>query len=323
MSKVNLQVNLIAYDDVNPSNNPQIRPFDLLYKKSGISANEPVSQSKNIAAGAEMSIFSGTRTTAIDGTTEFTSTRPDPSKNTYRFEHVAGTAPVLRTDRAIGIDNTTQFAITVNGPIMTLTHSGGTAPDFSNVQVADILNILSGAGPSSSNQGRFSVLSKTVDSISVSNLSASAQTFTVLDDTKLLVYSNGASSNQIQIGDKVIISGGFSSAAFGTYEITEVTPGWFEVSVGYPNGIPTEADVVVGASGLVFYTSAKKMVLIAAQQKCSVKINGATDDKIELSPEELNNPEKPALFITQGTVYSLSIKNLSVEPLQVLIASVE
>lgn len=323
MSKVNLQVNLIAFDDVKPSNNPQIRAFDLLYKKTEVPASEPVSQSKVIPAGSTMSIFDGTRDTDIDGTTEFTSTRPDSTKNIYRFSHTGGTAPALRTDRAIGIDNTTEFTVTVNGPIMTLTHSAGTAPDFSNVIVGDILNIMSGAGPSSNNQGMFTILSKTVDSISVSNLSASAQVFVVLDADKLLVYSNGASDNKIQIGDKVIISAGFSSSVFGTYEITQVTPNWFEVLVGYPNGIPTEADVIVGVNGLTFYSSAKKMILVAAQQRCSLRINGATDDRLELIPEELDNPEKPALFITQGIVYNLSIKNLSVEPLQVLIASVE
>jgi hypothetical protein len=323
MSKVNLQVNLIAYDDIKVSNNPAIRPFDLLYKQSGLDASEPISQSKVIAPSTEMVIFDGIRTTSIDGSSAFTSTRPDINKNVYRFTNVAGTAPIFRTSRAIGADLTTVFTITVNGPIMTLTNSSGTAPNFTSVQVGDILNILPGSGPSSSNQGRFTILAKTSNSLSVNNILTSAQTFTILDTSAFLVYSNGASGNQIQIGDKAIISAGFSSSVFGTYEILEVTPSWFEISIGYPNGIPLESSKIPTASGLIFYSSAKKMLLVAAQQRCSLKINGATGDNLELIPSELDNPEKPALFITQGVVYSLSINNLSIESLQILIASVE
>jgi hypothetical protein len=322
LGKLNIQVNSIAYEDLVASNNPMVRNFDLQYKSAGIAASEAVSESFVIPAGATSVIFDGTRTTSIAADSAFTSSKPDANKNTYRFTHVSGTAPALRTDRAIGIDNTSVFVLSVNGPIATLTNTAGTPIDTTSVQVGDILNLLPLCGASVSNQGRFTVLSKTSNSVSYQNLNAVAQTFTVSTASDFLIYSNG-SPNQVQIGDKVKISAGFSSAVFGTYSVTEVTPAWFEVSVAAPNGIPLETAIVPGVSGLVFYSSSKKFVLIAAQDKCVARFNGDTSDSNEIEPEAVNNPEKPGMLLKQGAAYSLSIKNLSLSPLKVLVASAE
>lgn len=158
--------------------------------------------------------------------------------------------------------------------------------------------------------------------MSFQNLSASAQSFTVADFTKLQIFSNGT-PNQVQIGDKMVLSAGFSSASFGTFEVSEATPSWVEVRISYPNGIPLETGVVPTASGMIFYSSAKKLVMVASQGKASVKINGSTSDSTVVEPLEANNPEKPGLYIQQGTVYSLSIKNLSVDTIEAIVASVE
>jgi hypothetical protein len=323
LGKLNLQVNSIAYEDLNASNNPLVRNFDLQYKVAGLPVQEAISESFLIPPSATVTVFDGTRTTAIASDTAFTSSKPDPNKNIYRFTYVSGTNPVFRNDRAIGIDNTSVFAITVNGPIATLTNTGGTPIDTTSVQVGDILNLLPLSGASIANRGKFTILSKTATSLTYQNLNAVAQTFTVNTASDFLVYSNGTVGNQIQVGDKVKISAGFSSSVFGTYSITEVTPSWFEISVAAPNGIPLETSVTPGVSGLVFYSSAKKFVLIAAQDKCAARFNGDIGDLSEIEPEVIGNPEKPALLLKQGSAFSLVIKNLSLSSLKVLVASAE
>ena len=323
MGKLNLQVNSIAYEDLNASNNPLVRNFDLQYKTAGMPVQEAISESFLIPPSATVTVFDGSRTTAIAGDTAFTSSRPDPNKNIYRFTHVSGTSPVFRNDRAIGIDNTSVFSITVNGPVATLTSTGGTPIDTTLVQVGDILNLLPLCGASVANQGKFVVLAKTSTSLSYQNLSAVAQSFTVNTASDFLVYSNGTSGNQIQVGDKVKISAGFSASVFGTFSVTEVTPSWFEIAVAAPNGIPLETSVVPSTSGLTFYSAAKKFVLIAAQDKCVARFNGDTSDLNEIEPEVIGNPEKPALLLKQGAAFSLVIKNLSLSPLKVLVASAE
>lgn len=324
MSVLNLQLNSIAYKDTKPSNNPSLRIFDLGFKLLGQCVDRPKSEDFSIAPGETRVIFNGTRTTAIDGTTEFTVSQPDPvTPNLYRFSRSAGTAPVFRTDRAPAVDNTTVLSVSVNGPLMTLTNSSGTPMDTTNVVVGDLLKLESGSGFNNANIGRFTILAKTVNSITVENLNATAETATVLDFTKFLVYSNGGSNNQIQINDKVAISAGFSPATWGTYSIVEVTPMYFEILASFPNGLPIETGIIPGAAGLVFYSSAKKFVLIAAQQKCSVRHNADTSDNAVIEPIEVNNPEKPGIYIKQGTSYALSIKNLGLETLNLIVATAE
>lgn len=323
MPTLNFQLNAVAYKDIKPSNNPSIRVFDLAYKQLGVSVNHPDADDLSIAPGETRVIFDGTRTTSIDGTTAFTMTQPDPSLNVYRFTRSAGTAPAFRTDRAPGVDNTSAFTVSLNGPLATYTNTGGTPLSTASTQVGDILKIENGAGFSQANSGRFVILAKTSSSLTVQNLNAVVESIVLSDFTKFLVYSNGGASNQVQIGDKVIISAGFSPATQGTYEIVEVTPSYFDIAAANPNGLPLESGIIPGATGLVFYNSAKKFLLIAAQQKCSVRHNADTSDNVLLEPGEVNNPERPAVYIKQGTTYALSIKNLSLETLEITVASAE
>lgn len=323
MSKTNLQVNLISFEDIQVSNNPQIRNFDLSYRLLGMEGKDPVSATRMIAAGETKTLFNGTRSTLIDGTTGFSISRPNATLNTYRFTAAAGTPPEFRTARSTSIDTTTQFALSVNGPIATLTNASGTPMVTTNIQIGDILNVFPGSGASVANLGRFIVLSKTTNSISFQNLSATAQAFVVLNTSLFLVYSNGGSNNQAQIGDKIIISDGFSSSIFGTYDLAEVTPNWFEIQVAAPNGIPLELGVIPGIAGMVVYSSAKQLLFIAALDRCAIYINGMVTDSIQIQPVDPQNIEKPGLYIQQGTVYQLAIKNLSLSNLQVLVASVE
>lgn len=323
MPTLNFQLNAVAYKDVKPSNNPSIRVFDLAYKQLGVSIDHPDADDLSIAPGETRIVFNGTRTTSIDGTTAFTITRPDPSTNTYRFSHSGGTAPAFRTDRLPGVDNTSTFTVSINGPLATYTNTGGTPLSTASVQVGDLLKIENGSGFSQANSGRFVILAKTSTSVTVQNLNAVVESITLTDFTKFMIYSNGGATNQIQIGDKVIISAGFSPATQGTYEIAEVTPSYFEILAGNPNGLPLESGIIPGVAGLVFYSSAKKFLLIAAQQKCSIRHNADTSDNVLLEPGEVNNPERPAIYIKQGTTYALSIKNLSLETLNVIVASAE
>jgi hypothetical protein len=184
---------------------------------------------------------------------------------------------------------------------------------------------MPGSGFSQSNQGKFTILAKTSTSISFQNLNAAAESATILDPLNFLIYSNGGgSSNQIQIGDRVVISAGFSEATRNTYTIYEVTPLWFEVLIGAPNGIPLESGIIPGASGIIFYNNSKSYVMVAAQNKCSIRINAdSSDNSVVEPPFEVDNPEKPGIYMKHGTVYAMSIKNLSLEPMSFIVATVE
>ncbi len=323
MSQTNLQVNLIVFSDNTASNNPLLRNIDVTYKLMGQPSSNPDSKTITLSPGEVRTIYDGTRSTSIDGTTAFTVTRPDPTKNVYRFTSVGGTPPAFRVDRVPGITTTTQFTVTVNGPIATMTAS--TLPfDTTNIQVGDLIKIDSGSGLSASNQGRFSIVAKTLTSVSFKNLSAVGETATVADASKILVYSNGGGvANQVQIGDKVVISAGFSSATFGQYEVLEVTPLYFDICAGTPNGLPLESSIIPTASGLLFYSQAKKFVMVAAEDKVAVRCNGDVTDNTLVEPIEPNNPEKVGLFLKNGQLYKLVLKSMTIDPVSVTYSTIE
>jgi hypothetical protein len=319
MPQINVQVNAIAFYDNAPSNNPLLRAFDLTVKAFGISTTNPDQRSYILAPDEEKVIYDGTRTTLVTNSTAFNVTRPDLTKDTYRF--TGNTASAFRTERATGADTSTSLTISVNGPVSTFTVSAGTF-NTSSIQVGDILKIEAGAGCSASNQGRFSIIGKTSTSISIKNLNAAGETFTITDASKFMIYSNGGGiSNQIQINDTVILSSGFSPATQGSYQVIEVTPTWFEVDIGASNGIPLETGIVPTTSGLIFYSSAKKFVLITSQDKISVKFNTDSTDNTIVEAVEANNPEKPGILLKNGMFYKLTVKNLGLNPTSIIVAS--
>jgi hypothetical protein len=322
MSTTNLLVRYIAFNDTNVSNNPAIRIADLSYNLTGQKANKPKSQDLCIPAGQTLNIFNGFRSTGMDNTTAFTITRPDVNLNIYRLTHSSGAAPAFRTAVSLGIDGTTVVVVTVNGPLMKIANSSGTPMVTTGLSVGDVLNILPTSGMAQANQGRFTVIAKDASSITVENSNAVAETATLVP-AGFLTYSNGAASNQILIGDKIVINGGLSPVSFGTYQVTEVTPEWIEFLAAENSGLPQETDVVVGTQGFKAYSSAKTFVLIAAQQNCSVRCNGDTSDNVMIEPKEVNNQELPGLFLKQGLVYSLDIKNLSLETLNLVVVTSE
>lgn len=322
-SQLNLQINAIAFADNNPSNNPMLRHFDLTYKLLGLAAKNPDQKPYSVAPNSSQVIYDGTRSNSIDGTTEFDVSKPYLDKNTYRFSwNGNGTAPVFRTDRAAGITTSSQFTISINGPVATLTNTAGPFVT-TNIQIGDILLMQSGAGASAANQGRFSIIAKTANSISIQNLNGAAESFTVADASKMLIYSNGGSNNQAQIGDKVMLSAGFSPASFAVYEIVEVTPDWFEVNVGSPNGIPLETGIIPTATGLVIYKTVKQFVLVAAQQKVSLSFNDDTSNTVLVEPIEPDNAERPGILLKNGSFYKLTINNTGINTANIIVATVE
>jgi len=409
MSQINLQVNALAFSDNQASNNPLVRNFDLTYKIPGISVDNPSGPTYKLAPGEVRTIYNGTRTLAIDGTTAFDVSLPDPSTNIYRLTASAGTPPSFRTDRLPGVDGTTVFTMTMSGPVATftapsvaavpasfsgqvagmttdvtltavtagtvgnsialtgdgtssisslisawnianpsnqvgLTSGDGTQiPSLSaviqlanganaitginttNIVVGDILKLEPGVGNSATNQGEFVIIAKTASSISIKNVNGTGETWTVLDPTKFYVYSSGGgNSNQVQIGDTVILSMGFSPASLGSYEISDVTPNWIEFSVGSQGGLPLETGIMPTAAGMVIYSAAKTFALIACVDTISVRFNADASDNTQVIPSiEPNNVEKPGLLLKTGPYYMLVIHNMSLNPTEVLVASGE
>jgi len=312
MSKMNVFVYLNAYKDSNPSNNPSMNNFKWIRELQGLSAKEPQSIEFTLAPGESKVMFDGQRALLSDSTTTYSLTLQAGS--IYVLKHTAGTAPAFRTLRNIGYDATTQITVTVSGSLMTLTSTGGTPITTTSVLVGDEVSV--GVGFNAANRGRFKIISKTANSITVENASALAEGPVTLgsDYTEdMRIYS----ASGVQKGDKIRLGSGFSLTAQNTYTVTGVQDNlveFFSASV-----LPNETGLV--NPSVVIYSSAKKLIYAETNKPVDVNINGVAESKIE--PFIEGNNSLPGMLLKRSTMWSMTITNNSTDTATLYFISIE
>lgn len=315
MSKFNFLIYLNAFSDPSSSNAPSLSNFKWTRDMNGIPAQNPISEALSISPGDTKGIFSGTRTLNGDNTTNYSLTLKSLSSNTYRISWTSGTLPNFRLKRAIAGDATTQVTVTRNGPLTIFTVTGGTAMNFTSVQVGDMARI--GSLFNVSNQGEFKILSKNTNSFTVENESGAAEgPITLTSDfaNQVRIYS----SNNVQKGDTLVIASGFSSVSFGSYQVTDVTD--YYVEFYSTDVLPVESGII--SSDLSIYYSAKSFLYVESDQKISIAINGSQNITVE--PFIINDSVKPGVFMVHANIFALSIQNLNFStPAQVFLVTLE
>lgn len=320
MSEIlNLNTSLLTYDDTDQgtTNNPMRRLSDWTRRFSNVVVSRAKSSSFVIDPGQSLLLFSGVRTTSIDGTTAFGMSLLSSSTSTYRFTNSAGAAPAFRTARALATSALSQVVVAINNNAVA-TFTVSIAGSFAAAQVGDILRIAGVAtgdasGPfAAGNEGYWVVLSATASVLTCRRLagaafSGSAETVIlgVTFATLFTVYSSAG----VQIGDKVEISAGFSVVTQRTFTVSQVAPTFFEVVSADP--LPLETGILPGAAGMVFYTAAKKVVYCEVDQEAVVRPNGYTGDLIRLSPFTPSDSSLVASYQQIGNIFSLTVVNKS------------
>jgi hypothetical protein len=314
MSKLNFLVHLNTYSDASASNNPSLSNFKWTREITGIPASNPISEAFSLAPGESKTIFSGVRSILVDGTTQFSLQLKPLSSSTYRLLATSGQIPGFRTARSTGADATTEVTAVVNGPIVTLSSTGGTAFDFSSVVVGDIVKI--GDQFNTLNQGEYKILAKTATSITVENYTGVNEGPVTLGATfadQIRIFS----ATGVQEGDIVVIKSGFSSVTFGSYKITDVTDNYIEF---YSTSVlPQETGII--SADLAIYSQAKNLVYLESSQKSTVEINGTQMTAME--PFIINNSKQPGVFMIKATVYSFTVTNNSLDTASCFVATVE
>lgn len=318
MAKFSGMIFLNTYSDGNPSNSPDMNNFKWTRNYSGMTVANPTSQQLTLAPGETRSLFSGVRTLLQDSTTVYSIALKPLSSNTYILSATGGTLPNFRTPRVLGIDATTQITVTLNGPIATFTSTGGTALNTTTVQVGDyvqvgnLFNIL--------NQGVWQVISKTANSLTINHEGGTGESSITLGSgfaTQLSAFSAAG----VQVGDTLVISGGFSPASWGSYEVTAVTANTIEFYE--TNLLPQESGIVTQA--IAAYSDAKQLVYLEADSAVAVILNGVVVANITpfVVPGVLGATTQPGVFMLKSTVYSLSLQNSGINTANVFFAAVE
>lgn len=313
MSTLKTLVFLQAYEDPISSNSPSKLSFKWA-KETQLSTSNALSETFQIAPGTTQALFSGTRTLTQDGTTQYSLAPVMFTTSSYQLTNTGGAAPSFRTLRSIGTDATTQVTTSLNGPVLTFTFSGGTLPNLASVQAGD--DVLIGSSFSSLNQGVWQVISLTTTSISVVNPTGFTEGPITLGSgfaNQLRIFS----SSGVQIGDTLVISGGFSPVSQNSYIITQVTDYYLQFS--YTGSLPQESGITTEVAA---YSMAKSMVYIETDQKITALINGSMSGP-QIVPAVSDGTVFPGMFLLNSGVYSLSVTNNSISTANVTLLSAE
>jgi hypothetical protein len=313
-------------DPQNPGNDPLKRTVDWASTIT-IPANNATAQPYTIDPGATLSLFSGSRTISADGTTQWTLTLSPLASNRYRFTNNAGTAPALRTDRALALNTQTVTVVVNSNQTATFTASGGGA--FSAVVAGDtffIPGVSTGdtAGPFNAlNEGVWVVLSSTGTVLQAARPTGTA--FQGFAQGPITITSNiqvqAFSAAGVQVNDGVYISAGFPTAVLTHFTVIAVNPKWFEILSNAP--LPVTSIATPGANGIQFYNRAKRRIEVWADQECVVQVNGDAGLSNKVSPWQAADVTQMGSYIKDGLTFSATVVNMSVLPLNVLYISAE
>jgi hypothetical protein len=315
-NKLNLSFYLNAFKDNLSTTLPTLSAFKWNRQYNSLAVKDPQSSSITLQPGQETELFSGVRAISNDITTRYEITR-NPDGISYVIKHSSGTAPAFRTLRSIGGDNTTIVNVTKEGNLLTFTSASGTLWSLlvGGVVVGDQVKISSTTFDAQ-NSGIFTVINATATSFTVENATGVAQSSIALtgnsDSSELGIYS----ANGVQIGDNVSISKGFSAITNGTYEILGVT--WDSITISSSSTLPEE--ITTSDSRLDIYFSSKSLIYLEVDQNCDLTINSTLN---KVKPIFSNNKMNPGFFVNTSDMYFASIKNTSIYPATVFVATVE
>jgi hypothetical protein len=283
MSTLNLLTSIVAYNDSTSgviNNNPKVRVGDINRSYFGLDVDSPQSQNFVIAPNSSLTLYDGSRSTSIDGTSTFSLT--NTSGSTYRMYHSTGTAPGFRTARNISSTLDTSFNVTVNNnSVVSISQSGGPAVDFSAVTVGDVLYVGNNSLFNTYNQGYFSIIAKGSNYVQIQNDLAVAESNIALStnyESNFLIYS----SSGIQVGDTAVISSGFSPVTLGSYQVTAAAPNFFEFMSSAP--LPIETSITTTATGLNFYSAAKFVTYVETDQSCYIRFDSDSTNVATIEP---------------------------------------
>lgn len=318
---------LTVYEDANSSNNPLERIVSWQRTFPNISVNNPLSRKYTVPANASLTVFNGTVSTSIDGTSAFSIALNAYNSSIYRITNTGGTAPVFRTDRALAQNGNTITVVVNNNATATFATSG-TYPSVTVGDTVFVPSTLTGDAALSSpfnilNGGLWVVLAATSTVLTLTrpagtDFSAAAEAVVLSSSAQLQAFSSAG----VQVGNTLEISAGFSPVTRKSYIVSAVTPSWVEfVST---ESLPLETGILPTASGMIFYSDAKRFIRVEADQPCYVRFNGDTSNNNRCDPREVASKSGVAWNEKWGTCWQLVIVNRSTStPLNVVVLSAE
>jgi len=304
---------------------PQRRNVDWRRDIADIPIFESRVETITVAPGQEKTLFDGTRSLLLDGTTVLSVDLVAGTSANYRFRWTGGTNPGFRTDRALTLSGAT-LDLTLNAnSTATLSVASGS---FAGVLPGDILWIPGTEESITSpfhvaNQGFWSVLAATSSQLVITR--DASEDFEGLSEAGVVCSANNQiqafSADGVQKGDSIEIAGGFSTATRRTYSVSAVTHRYLEVVSGSP--VPSESGIQPGAAGFLVYTEAKTFVYLESDQDCVVRANGDTSSTQRVAPWMAGSSNFVGSYERTGPTWSLKVLNRSTRTANISVISAE
>lgn len=313
MSVIDIHSTIVMHGDgETATQNPKRRFVDWSRHVVGVQVDQPSVREYIAQPGELLSVFSGTRSTSIDGTTAFTLTLNPVASSTYRMTNSAGTAPAFRTARAFNPSGVLHTLTVNNNATLEMQIGAG---NF-NAQVGDTVFIPhTTTGDAASpfnvlNVGFWIVIGATTTKLVLqrrvgTGFSGVSEAVTPSANSQLLIFSAAG----VQTGDTLEISAGFANPTQKAFQVGEVTPSWVEFVSTSP--LPLETGIIPTASGLTFYFDSKRFLRLEVDQDAVVRLNGDTGNTNRLSPRVPGDQESVAHFEKWGPVWDLKVLNRS------------
>jgi hypothetical protein len=311
---------LLAYDSANGvSDTPNLKAFDWTRRMTALPISNSLSDSFTLFSGETRTLFSSAVANPLDNTSVLSITNLQ-MPSLYRLSVTAGTSG-FRTARSLSLINAT---VTVNNNAQAVfSFPSGT---LGATQVGDVMRIKSLALGDTApfafnplNGGLWQIIGLTATSVTCIRpvcagfQGVSESVSTVGADVQ--IYSAAG----VQKGDKMLINGGFSSITQRTFEVKDVTPTTIDFCSTQP--LPSEAGIAYTTDMIDFFGFTKKFFYVEADQECVVYLNG--NDGSSIIPVQAGNTALPGFLNTTGEIYSCSVLNKSINPLNLKLFTAE
>jgi hypothetical protein len=320
MNLLNMTTQILAYsaDISGQTDNPHMRNFDWERRFANIEIRNPKSFQSVVAPGESITLFDGTRSHSMTGSTVLTMALLDASKSIYRLSVTSGPSG-FRTARSISGLTTCNVTIN-NNSVAVFDFAGAT---LTGVVPGDIMRIKGAAtydaGPyvfGSLNAGLWKIIG--INGTAVSCVRFVGEQFIGGNESvtgisgDVQIYSSAG----IQVGDKVSIDGSFSIVTQRVYTISAVTP----TTIDFVStiSIPNESSVTYIPDSISFYTQAKKIVYVECDQDAVVRFDGETSNKTKINPIQPGSPCLVGYIHKWGSTFKCEVVNISVNPMNVI-----
>lgn len=320
---LNLINQILCYSDPGVTDNPHERAFDHRRRYESISVKNPSGDSRKLAPGESFSVFQNAVATGLSGASVVQIALVNSEKSVYRLS--SSGSDIFRTSRApTGL---AACAVTINNQSVAVFDFTGAT--LTGVLVGDIMRIKGAnvydAGPylfNPINSGIWKVIG-----ISGTKISAVREVGKAFEAVAESVAGPVASDVQFYADDKVRpgmqfqVSGTFSQVTQRVFEVQNSTPDSIDfVSTA---AIPEETGLTYVSGSVVFYTGIKRMIYVEADQECSIRFNGQTDDNNLITPIQGGDQVLRGSFMKWGDTYSCTVVNRSVNTCSIKFFTVE